>query len=199
MFSRIIKKKEPAKLPHHDDDLYSFAKYNHKQFGKHSYHGDNFFISHDDSRIGSFCSIGNNVCIGVGMHPVNWLSTHPFQYLNCFEIKPKNNFDFTAYKKCTIGNDVWIGRNAIIMDGLNVSDGAIIASGAIVTKDVPAYTIVGGIPAKPIRLRFDSEIINELLILKWWDLDDEIISTLPFNDVYKCIEMLKQIRKNETK
>ena len=75
----------------------------------------------------------------------------------------------------TVGNDVWIGYEALILAGVTIGDGAIIGSRAVVTKDIPPYTIVGGIPAKPIRKRFDDETIAELLKLRWWDWDEEKI------------------------
>lgn len=182
---------------YHDDNLYHFKKYNHKLFGKHSYHGSNLYISNQNSRIGNFCSISNNVCIGVGMHPTNWLSTHPFQYLHCFEIKPEKSYSFNSYKECIIGNDVWIGRNVIIMDGITISDGAIIASGAVVTQNVSPYAIVGGVPAKIIKYRFSQDIVEQLLNLKWWDLNDEEIKNLTFNDIDQCIKELKSIRRKD--
>ena len=74
-----------------------------------------------------------------------------------------------------IGNDVWIGRNAIILPGNTIGDGAIIAAGAVVTHDVPPYTIVGGVPARPIRKRFSDDIIEKLLEIKWWDWPEEKI------------------------
>ena len=173
-----------------------FKEYNHKQFGRHSYHGANLEIFHKDTRIGSFCSIASNVCIGAGQHPTNWLSTHPFQYQNCFAIKPKSHYEFTRYKPVTIGNDVWIGTNVIIMGGLTIHDGAIIGSGAVVTKDVEPYAIVGGVPAEIIKYRFDKDIIDKLLELKWWDLSDEQIKTLPFNDINLCIDYLHNMKLN---
>ncbi len=72
-----------------------------------------------------------------------------------------------------IGNDVWIGSNVLIIGGIKIGDGAIVAAGAVVTKDVPPYAIVGGIPARIIRFRFDKEQINKLLELKWWNKDDD--------------------------
>lgn len=75
-------------------------------------------------------------------------------------------------KKTIIGNDVWIGARAIILSGVKIGDGAIIAAGAVVTKDVEPYTIAGGVPAKPIRKRFTDEQIDALINLKWWDKDD---------------------------
>ena len=98
---------------------------------------------------------------------------------------------------CHIGNDVWIGRNAVIKDGVTVGDGAIIGTSAVVTKDVPPYAIVVGVPARIIRYRFSPEIIEALLELRWWDLPLEKIQHLPFNDVPRCVEELRKIRAAE--
>ena len=169
-------------------------------FGEFSYCSQDFHIGSSETKIGKFCSIAPGVTIGPSTHPTNFLSTHPFQYLplDCLpeggqslkktEVK-RVEYDFC--KPVIIENDVWIGINAVIMDGVKVSNGAIVAAGAIVTKDVPPYAIVGGVPAKIIKYRFPQEIINELLELKWWDMPVETIAKLPFNDIVKCIEILK--------
>ena len=80
------------------------------------------------------------------------------------------------------------------MDGITIGDGAIIGSNAVVTKDIPPYAIAVGVPAKVIKYRFDSETIQSLLELKWWDLDDDIIAQLPFDDIHLCIEQLTKLR-----
>ena|ERR1039457_4018504 len=121
--------------------------------------------------IGKFCSIAPGCLIGMPEHPVNYISTSPHTY------DQGNLFDITTcWESITspprIGNDVWIGGNAVIMQGVTVSDGAIIAAGAVVTKDVPPYAVVGGVPAKIIRYRFSDEAISYLLDWRWWDLSE---------------------------
>lgn len=163
--------------------------------GRHSYYGVNFVRMHKDTTIGAFCSFGHNVCVGPSQHPTDWLSTSPFQYVNWKALTPQQKIYEYSMPPTFIGNDVWIGNGAIVKDGVTVSDGCIIGSNAVVTHDVPPYAIVAGAPAKIIRYRFPQNIIKELLELKWWDLPDEEIATLTFNDINTCIKELKEIRK----
>ena len=134
--------------------------------------------------IGRFCSIASNVKIMGGNHPMNRFTTHMLTYNGEFDKYAANEFGqnwvlkpfITKPKNTTIGNDVWIGYEAVILAGVTIGDGAIIGTRAVVTKDVPPYTIVGGVPAKPIRKRFDDETIAKLLKLKWWDWSEEKIA-----------------------
>ena len=124
-----------------------------------------------NASIGKFCSIGPEVRIGLGIHPTHLKSTYPGFYTNSNYYRVEKLYDFEGdeYKKVEIGNDVWIGTRATILDGVRVGDGAIIAAGAVVTKDVPPYAIVGGVPAKVIKYRFTDEKIKELLNERWWE------------------------------
>ena len=124
--------------------------------------------------IGKFSSIGPEVRAGLGKHPTrNFVSTHPafFSSLAQSNITFSTESVFEEFAKINIGNDVWIGARAIILDGVNIGDGAIIAAGALVTKDVPNYAVVGGVPAKIIRYRFEENDIAFLMNIKWWDKD----------------------------
>lgn len=135
----------------------------------YSYIGVNSIVQ--NARIGSFCSIANDVFIGLGTHPTDYFSTSPLVYrvTNTFRVKLiDEDLSFAEYAQIEIGNDVWIGARAIVMDGVKICDGAIIAAGSVVTKDIPPYAIVGGVPAKIIRYRFTPEKIDQLLKLRWW-------------------------------
>lgn len=163
--------------------------------GRHSYLGLNCVRMHKDTTVGAFCSIAWNVSLGPSQHPIDWLSTSPFQYADFKKLTPNQKLYKYSIKPVVVGNDVWIGNNVTIQDGVKIADGCIIGSNAVVTHDTPPYAILAGVPARVIRYRFPPEIIAELENLKWWDLPDEIIATLPFNDIHKCIEKLHQIRK----
>jgi acetyltransferase-like isoleucine patch superfamily enzyme len=138
----------------------------------YTYFGENAAVE-----FGSFCSIGPEVHLFLGgNHRVDWITTYPFGHihqneLGGHEIKghPATNGDII------VGNDVWIGKRAVIMSGVTIGDGAVIAANSHVVKDVGPYEIVGGNPAKFIKKRFSDEIINLLLELRWWELPDNQI------------------------
>jgi acetyltransferase-like isoleucine patch superfamily enzyme len=131
--------------------------------------------------IGKFCSIGPGAIIGgLGSHPTNWISTHPAFYSPLCQagITFSPTSRFKELNRTIIGNDVWIGARVIVLDGIKVGDGAIIAAGAVVTRDVPAYSIVAGVPAKIIRYRFTEDVINIMLEWKWWNLPANVLNFL---------------------
>lgn len=125
----------------------------------------------DFTQIGKFCCLGAQVLAGCGDHPINFISTHPAFFSTgkqCGITFAEKNY-FEERKNIIIGHDVWIGARAFIRDGVRIGNGAVVAAGAVVVKDVPDYAIVGGVPAKIIRFRFSPEIIEQLLRIQWWD------------------------------
>lgn len=152
-----------------------YTKFYHKYvlnnvtIGRYSYVGRNSYI--DNTEIGSFCSIGPNFCSGLGIHPIDGISTSPCFY----SLRKQCGYTFSNKNKIKeslpvkIGNDVFIGANVTILSGVNVGDGAVIGAGAVVIKDVLPYSIVGGVPAKHIRFRFPQEDISKLLKIAWWN------------------------------
>jgi len=149
-----------------------------------SYIGKNSIVH--NVKIGSYCSIANDVFIGVGTHPMEYFATSPLFYRvnNVFGYSLiERDYKFEEYQEIIIGNDVWIGARVIILDGVTVGDGAIIAANAVVTKDVPPYAIVGGVPAKIIRYRFSPEKVEKLLSLQWW--------SWPVEDILKRMSELQ--------
>lgn len=128
--------------------------------------------------IGNYSVIAKQCEIGLGVHPTNYLTCHSIFYKNSpwgFHkdwVKPIEGIVKTTH----IGNDVWIGARSIVMDGVTIGDGAIVAAGSVVTKDVPPFSVVGGAPAKVIKYRFPQEVINRLQEIQWWNLPDEKIT-----------------------
>ena len=150
--------------------------------------------------IGRYCSIAAGVWVAPHEHPVSWLTTNAMSYIKAgaFGWAEKHlGRPFPAAGNCNysrnvkIGNDVWIGRGAFVKGGVTIGDGAVVAAHAVVTKDVPPYAIVGGVPAKVIRYRFDEETIKELLELKWWNYDLADFGQLDWSDVPRCIACMK--------
>jgi len=159
--------------------------------------GDHTYIQKNskvyNAKIGKFCSIASNVTIGPGLHNIESVSTHPAFYLKNAPIVvkfPDRDLFDTKKKVTIIENDVWIGENAIIMDGVKIGTGSIIAAGAIVTKNIPPYTICGGIPAKIIRNRFSQEDIEFLLQSNWWDWPLEKIKSNHL--IFQSVELFKK-------
>lgn len=155
-------------------EIRRFAKLKSSQVGKYSRVNPGCKIS--NTKIGNFTAIGRDSTSGLGGHPMNYVSTQNIFY-------KKNNMNNRWVKSINypprpieIGNDVWVGVEAMIMDGVKVGDGAVVGARAVVTKDVPPYAVVVGQPAKIIKYRFEKEIIERLLEIKWWDFDDDKIS-----------------------
>jgi acetyltransferase-like isoleucine patch superfamily enzyme len=125
-------------------------------------------------KVGRFCSIADEVRIGLGSHPMGWLSTNPFSYFplvpGLHVETPPFTYDWQA-KPTELGHDVWIGARVMIPGGVKIGTGAVVAAGSIVTKDVPPYAVVAGNPARIVKQRFADELIADLLASNWWQYD----------------------------
>ncbi len=142
-----------------------------------------FDFNHDRLIIGRYCSIAAEVkfIMNGGNHPTTWLTTYPFPIFGegWAAAMPES---WPTKGDTVIGNDVWIGYGATIMPGVHVGDGAIIATAAVVTRDVPPYAIVGGNPASVVRYRFDERTIERLLAIRWWDWEPAKVA--------RCVRLL---------
>jgi acetyltransferase-like isoleucine patch superfamily enzyme len=163
----------------------SFGKYNtiypgavleQVRIGDFSYVADDSMVT--DAEIGKFCCIGPQVLIGLGLHPSReFISIHPAFYspLGQAQIAFADRPYFAEHARTVIGNDVWIGARAVIAGGVAIGDGAIIGTGAVVVGDVPAFVIVGGVPARVIRSRFTPEQIEKITKCRWWDMEASML------------------------
>jgi chloramphenicol O-acetyltransferase type B len=138
-------------------------------FGRHTFFGYDCFII--NATVGSFCSLASNITIGGAAHPIAFLSTSPVFLSHKDSVKTKfSHHDYLPQIRTEIGHDVWIGDGAYVKAGVKVGHGAVIGMWAVVTKDVPAYAVVGGNPARILKYRFRPEVIEALLHWAWWDL-----------------------------
>lgn len=150
--------------------------FNSSSVGDNTYCNSNTRVNH--TAVGKFCSIGSNVKIGIGSHPTHMATTHPAFYANNkgFKTFADKMYYQEEHGNNIVGNDVWIGSDVTILNNVKVGNGAIVAIGSIVTKDVPDYAVVAGIPAKIIKYRFNENDIAFLNEIKWWDFESVLLS-----------------------
>ena len=140
-------------------------------FGDYTYTMDDVTVNY--ATIGKFCSIASHVCMNPVQHPMDRVSQHHMTYRKMAygfgEEDDEALFDWRRTQTVKIGHDVWIGHGAIIMKGVEIGTGAVVGSGSVVTKNVEPFTIVAGVPARPIKRRFSKEVAEQLLEIAWWD------------------------------
>jgi acetyltransferase-like isoleucine patch superfamily enzyme len=179
--------------------------------GAFSYGVSGFYT---EVQIGRYCSLGEQIQIGRGNHPMDFLSTSPIFYSKerLFNVGTEFNGGDDYKKhipqsipngkisgnplKTIVGNDVWIGHAAFIKPGIIIGNGAVIAAHSVVTKNVPAYAVVGGNPAKVLKMRFDDVMINKLEATKWWEYAPWQMSSAEFSNPELCLEVIADLREN---
>lgn len=190
---KFIYKKSRKKYGRKDNLARYFSeKFNNTVIGKYTY-GYEFLQDNHVAKIGAFTSIGAGQTVVPNDHRLDWVSTSPILSLEEFGFSRTNRMnDYCPENKreIVIGNDVWIGANCIIFEGVTIGDGAVIAAGSIVRKDVPPYAVVVGVD-RIAKYRFAPEIIEKLLQIKWWQWEDELIKT-KINFMYDVNSFVKK-------
>jgi virginiamycin A acetyltransferase len=170
--------------------------------GKYIAVGCYSLISRSD--LGSFVTIASRCSVGAFNHPTDWLSVCEFQYrdtaymFNGESLSPGSTFDVPSSQVRTqIGSDVWIGDNAVVLQGVTIGDGAIIGAGSVVTKDVDSFSIVVGNPARHLRYRFPEHIRTQLSLIKWWQFDICDLDNVRFDQIDVALSDLREIQAHK--
>ncbi len=157
--------------------------------------GRNSFVNEGIIReyttIGRYCSMGRKVTIAAPHHPLNYMTTH-LALLAASDQGAPNPDRQEGQIETHIGNDVWIGDNVFIKRGVHIGDGAVIGASAVVTKDVPPFAIMAGVPARLLRYRFDEAIRQRMIRAAWWNYPEAFLGTLPLRDVAATLERLER-------
>jgi acetyltransferase-like isoleucine patch superfamily enzyme len=167
----------------------------------------NYGCEISDTDFGRYCSVGQRSIVNPGEHPTDWLSTHPFvgdpSGISCgmasvpayAAIAGATLGAPRATRRVTIGHDVWLGANAVVLSGVSIGDGAVIAAGAVVSHDVAPFAVVGGVPARVIRYRFPEDMISRLRQLRWWDYDLAAVrEEIDYSDLERAVSMLEALK-----
>lgn len=199
VISKALKKSRvPAirdSFVHATSKIEAGSSFTESSIARHSFCGYDCDIFR--ASIGSFTSIASNVIIGGARHPMEWGGMSPAFYAGRDSIQAKlSTHPLPPTPQTIVGNDVWIGRSAIILSGVSIGDGAVVGAGAVVTKNVDPYSVVAGNPAKTIRMRFEPALVEQFLRLCWWELSDETISKAAVNirNPHAFIESLKEFK-----
>jgi acetyltransferase-like isoleucine patch superfamily enzyme len=178
---------------HSSAKLESGTSFYQSTIERHSFCGYDCEIVRAD--IGSFTSIANGVVLGGGRHPMEWVAMSPVFYEGRDSVKAK----FSTHRRkpalrVSVGPDVWIGRSAIVLPGVEIGVGAVIGAGAVVTKSVPPYAIFAGNPATLIRYRFDDSVVKRLIASQWWTLADSDLHRMGehFNNVDRFLDIIER-------
>lgn len=197
LLAKAIKKSQLAAIigsqVHATSKVEPGSQFYRSTMDKHSFCGYDCDIAHAD--IGRFVSIANDVVIGGGRHPMEWVGMSPVFYAGRDSVKAKfSEFPRDPPKRVTIGHDVWIGRNVIVLPGVGIGHGAVIGAGSVVTRDVEPYAIVAGNPARLIRHRFAPDVVARLLRAAWWDLAERDLArhAIDIRDVEAFLQRLGQ-------
>lgn len=170
------------------------TKFYRSDIGEYSYVGRDCFVN--NTEIGKFTSIGEGCYIGGTSHPIDWVSTSPVfhKWKNVLKTNISSH-SYDIFQSTKIGNDVWVGSKVLIKSGVEISNGAVIGMGSVVTKDIGPYEIWAGNPARCIKKRFEENIIDQLLEIKWWDYSEEklVEAAKNFNDVDKFLKITDDI------
>jgi acetyltransferase-like isoleucine patch superfamily enzyme len=197
VFAKVLKKCRLSAISrstvHATSMIESGTSFYHSTMDRHSFCGYDCEMFHAD--IGRYVSIANEVVLGGGRHPMEWVGMSPVFYEGSDSVKMKFSTHSRApIKRVTVGHDVWIGRSAIVLSGVSIGNGAVVGAGAVVTRPVPAYAVVGGSPARIIKYRFSDAVIARLIASDWWSMDDATLLRLgPYmNDVEKFLEIVEK-------
>lgn len=165
------------------------------RMGRGSYINDGVVREH--TVIGRYCSLGRGLSIGALKHPLENISTSLGLLTTNDQLKGFTPPSSEMPRATVIGNDVWVGDGVTVLNGVTIGDGAVIGAGAVVNRDVPAFAIVGGVPARLIRYRFEEPARTRLLQTAWWRLSQDVLASLPLRDVISTIEILERDQPDE--